>query len=197
MKTRDELKLKDGDIERAAKTLDVEEAAIRAVIDVESSGSGFWQVDGYADLVPVINFEQQWFSRLTKSKYDKSNPDISSRKLDRQFGKSEWPRFSSAAALDREAAIQATSWGLFQIMGFNYKKCGYSSVEDFLTDMKKSEGGQLDAFIGFIKSNKTLHEAMQKAEWAVFAYNYNGPQYKMNNYDARLEKAYEGHGGKL
>lgn len=192
-----EVRLKDGDIARAASTLNVEEAAVRAVIDVESSGSGFWKVEGYADIVPVINYEQQWFSRLTDRKYDSSHPEISSRALDRKFGKSEWNRFSEATKLDREAAIKATSWGLFQIMGFNHSVCGFSSAEDFVKAMTESEGRQLDAFIGFIKSNSKLHDAMKTAEWSVFAYHYNGPKYAMNAYDTRLEKAYKEHGGKL
>ncbi len=193
MRSFESVRITKGDIAQAAKTLGVDEAAIHAVIDVESAGSGFWQVDGYADIVPLINYEQQWFRRLTNGAYDNSHPHLSARSLDRQFGKNEWGRFTEAGSLDREAAIKATSWGLFQIMGFNYRKCNYDDVEEFIEDMKTNEGKQLQAFVEFIRSKPILHDAMKNHEWAIFAYHYNGPKYRINEYDARLEAAYRRH----
>ena len=37
--------------------------------------------------------------------------------------------------IDEECALLATSWGIYQIMGFNYSVAGYRDVEDFVTAM--------------------------------------------------------------
>ena len=63
--------LDDAAIEAAAKKLDCQVAAVRAVIDVESRG-GF-----LPDKRPKILFERHYFSRLTKRKFDGSHPHIS------------------------------------------------------------------------------------------------------------------------
>ena len=98
-------------------------------------------------------------------------------------------------ALDRAAALQSASWGMFQIMGFNYQACGYSSVESFVEDMFKSESEHLSAFVGFIKKNK-LAAALKSKNWATFAAAYNGPGYAENHYDTKMEKAYKKFAGK-
>ena len=71
-------------------------------------------------------------------------------------------------AIDRTAALQSASWGMFQIMGFNYQACGYGSVESFINDMFESESRHLTAFVGFIKKNK-LASALKNKSWATFA----------------------------
>lgn len=35
-------------------------------------------------------------------------------------------------SIHREAALHSTSWGAFQIMGFNFALYGFHSVEDFV-----------------------------------------------------------------
>jgi len=42
--------------------------------------------------------------------------------------------------LDPDAAIQASSWGAFQIMGFHYAALGFSSPQAFADMMLKPEG---------------------------------------------------------
>ena len=105
-------------------------------------------------------------------------------------GAREWDRINEAIALDRGAALQSASWGLFQIMGANYKACGFTSVDDFVAAMEKSEGDQLKAFVGFIRTNK-LDGYLRSLNWAAFAKGYNGPGYAKNQYDAKLAAAYK------
>lgn len=64
--------LKEQDYINASKELGCEVAAIKAVAEVESAGSGF-----LSDGQPKILFERHYFSRLTGGKFDKSYPDIS------------------------------------------------------------------------------------------------------------------------
>ena len=184
------VRLTEQDFNDCASDLNCQVAAIRAVVDVESSGGGF-----LPDGRPKILFEAKYFHNLTKGKYDKSNPNISSPVWNRKLykgGVKEWGRLDEAAALDGNAALQSASWGLFQIMGANYKACGFKSVEDFVEAMKKSEGEQLKAFAKFIRSSK-LDGHLRDRNWASFAKGYNGPGYAKNQYDKKLAAAYGKH----
>ncbi|OOV89142.1 hypothetical protein MF4836_34345 [Pseudomonas sp. MF4836] len=44
------------------------------------------------------------------------------------YGRPQYERLITAYRLDEEAALQACSWGKFQIMGFNYRAAGFDSV---------------------------------------------------------------------
>ena len=183
-------KLTDQDFADCAKDLDCNEAAIRAVVDVESAGGGF-----LSDGRPKILFEAKYFHKLTGGKYDKSHPNISSPVWDKKLykgGAKEWDRLNEAAGLDRQAALRSASWGLFQIMGDNYKACGFTSVEDFVAAMERSEGEQLKAFAKFVRSSK-LDDDLRSRNWATFAKGYNGPGYAKNKYDQKLAAAYSKH----
>jgi peptidoglycan hydrolase-like protein with peptidoglycan-binding domain len=182
-------RLTESDFADCASALGCTVAAIRAVVEVESSGSGF-----LADGRPKILFEAHLFSRFTGHKYDKTNPSISSptwnRALYSRTGAGEWARLEQAMKLDRTAALKSASWGLFQILGSNFQAAGFSSVDDFVTAMKASEGDQLKAFANFVK-HEGLDGFLRKLQWANFAARYNGPSYKKNKYDQKLAISYK------
>lgn len=180
--------LTDADYAEAARLLGCDAAAIRAVAEVESAGSAF-----YADGYPVILFERHIFSRLTGGRFDSSHPTISNPKPGGygRAGANQRRRFSAAFNLDADAAMQATSWGRFQILGINYRRAGFKSVGEFVDAMKRSEREQLLAFVRFILSSPTLTTALRKHDWAAFAREYNGPAYKKNRYDIKLADAYQ------
>lgn len=182
--------LTDADIRRAASTLGCDQAAIRAVLKVESSGKGFDPATGK----PIILFEPHWFSRLTSRRYDATHPHLSYRKWGaRPYPAGQaarWEQLGEAAALDRDAALQSASWGLFQVMGFNFESCGFTNVERFVEAMSESEGCQLDAFVAFV-SAKGLDIPLRAGDWATFAKGYNGPAYAEHHYDKRLAKAFD------
>ena len=85
-----------------------------------------------------------------------------------------------------------TSWGMFQVMGFNYATVGYSSVREFVKDMETSEMYQEGAFSRYVKAH-WLEKYMTgyKEGFAKFAHAYNGPAYKMNKYDDKLISRYQ------
>ena len=179
--------LDDEAIEAAAKKIGCQVAAVRAVIDVESRG-GFLK-DGR----PKILFERHYFSRLTKRKFDGSHPHISHPKWGGyKGGVREYDRLGEAVKLDRDAALRSASWGAFQIMGDNYKICGFSTAEDFVKAMVSGEPAQLDAFVNFVKKNG-LGDELIRLDWAGFARGYNGPAYKVNKYDTKLHAAFVFH----
>lgn len=95
--------------------------------------------------------------------------------------------------LDAIAAIKASSWGMFQVMGFNYSTCGYDSVNSFVASMKAGEQGQLNAFISFCKAVPGMVEAIRNKNFVKMARLYNGADY--GDYDIRISRAFKKHGG--
>ncbi|MFV0362186.1 MAG: N-acetylmuramidase domain-containing protein [Suipraeoptans sp.] len=182
------------DFGEAAKVLNVEEAAIRAVHQVESGGRNGFLPDGR----PIILFEGHIFwGQLRKfgidpDKYVRGNEDILYPKWTKAFykgGAAEHDRLKRAMDIDWQAALSSASWGMFQIMGFNYKLCGYSSVEEYVAAMESSQHSQFMAFVSFLQ-NTGMDTPLRKLDWAAFARQYNGPGYAQNNYDKKLAEAY-------
>jgi hypothetical protein len=92
-------------------------------------------------------------------------------------------------ALDRAAALQSASWGIGQVMGFNYTVAGFMTIDDMVAAMVKHEDAQLLAMANFIKGNN-LAGALQRQNWVSFTRGYNGPDFKKNEYDTRLAAAH-------
>lgn len=81
---------------------------------------------------------------------------------------------------------------MFQIGGFNWKKCGAESIDDFVERMSRSERDQLDLFAEFI-TRAGLLKHLQNKNWAAFARGYNGPSYASRGYHTRMASAYARH----
>lgn len=179
--------LNEDDYIRAAELLKCEVAAIKAVAEVESSGAGF-----LPDGRPKILFERHKFHKFTKGAFDASHPDISNalRGGYGPGGPHQWDRFKQASALNQSAAIQSCSWGKFQAMGFNFKICGFETLEDFHAAMLKSEGEHLTAFCHFISASN-LGAALRNHDWTTFARIYNGKDCDINDYPNKLANAYK------
>jgi hypothetical protein len=101
----------------------------------------------------------------------------------------EYNRLEQARRIHREAADASASWGMFQIMGFNFALCGERSVESFVKAMCESERKQLILSGRFIRQSGML-SALRTKNWAEFAKRYNGPAYALNRYDEKLAMAY-------
>lgn len=186
-------KLTTRDFELAGRRLRVPPAALMAVAEVEGGSTGFLR-DGQ----PVILFEAHHFSRLTDHAFDSTHPKISSRRWDRrlyatgtpeQRGQREHKRLAEAITLDREAALQSASWGLFQVMGFNWRDLRYRSLQEFINAMYRSEADHLESLERFI-SFKRLDDELRRLDWPAFARGYNGPGYAANKYDVKMAQAY-------
>lgn len=182
--------LTDNDYKWAADELGCELAVIKAVAHVESRTTGF-----LSDGSPKILFEGHIFHRETGGKYSKIEiyKDISYPRWTSKFygdGAHEYQRFKRAFELDEAAAIKSASWGKFQIMGFNYKRAGFSTPEAFMYAMDISERKHLEAFVSFIFSAR-LDDELRAKDWVNFARGYNGPGYARNRYDEKLMKAYK------
>ena len=179
--------LTEQDYNDAAFDLGVEVAALKAVAQVESNGNGFLP-DGF----PKILFEGHLFSKYTLGIYDKLEPTISYPKWTKEHylgGVKEYDRLHIAIALNRDAALKATSWGKFQILGANFSDAGYDRIAMFVNDMNISEVQHLKAFNNIIRSWQLL-DALKYHKWEIFARRYNGPGFKQNQYDEKMAAAY-------
>lgn len=166
------LTLIESDFQTCADLLGVDVRVIKTVAAVESRNGGF-----FPDDTPVTLFEAHKFHKYTDGLFAASNPDLSSPTWNRALYGKNWreekKRFYRAEALDQEAALLSCSWGMFQIMGFNFKQCGFKTVFDFVKAMHVDEGAQLKAFSLFINNNPHLKNALQELDWQAFAV-YNG-----------------------
>lgn len=180
------------DYARAAATLNVDVAAIRAVVEIEAGGKPF-----IAEGRPTILFEAHVFHRESKGRFagrkDRRGVALSVPKWDRSLygatGARQWERLEDAAALDWDAAHKSCSWGIGQILGTNHATAGHPHISGFVDAMKESAGAQLDAMVAFLRSNK-LDGPLRRHDWAAFARGYNGAGYAQNQYDRKLADAH-------
>lgn len=166
--------------------LGINAATLWSVIAVETKGLGF-----LPDKRPDILFERHIFSRQTNGEYDKSYPEISNPQPGGYgaAGANQYDRLARAIELDRTAALCSASWGIGQIMGFNFARAGFASVDEMVAAMTDSESRQLIAMANFMKGNR-LDIPLRQKNWAAYAKGYNGSNYALNNYDRKLADAY-------
>lgn len=198
------------DFAEVAADLACSVAQIRAVWEVESGGG--WFTDVRADILaldgpggfidgpnlPKILFEAHVFDRETNGRFRQSHPNLSSKAWNRRLyvgGVGEWQRLYNAMKLDREAALRSASVGGAQIMGFNFDKAGFATVDAYWEAMKTSERAHLQAFAAFIR-NSGLLAALRKistvhADCVTFARGYNGSGYAKNSYHVKIARAYK------
>lgn len=154
-------------------------ADLEAIAEIESGGFG-WYSDGRIKIL----FEKHWFYRLVE-------PAVRATALRRGLARKFWVSpskggyrdqktpderyaiLANAIDLDREAAFSSVSIGRFQIMGFNYKICGFVSASAMWMKFLDSERHQLRAFTNFLKS-KGLVPAIRRRDFAKVEKGYNG-----------------------
>lgn len=175
------MKLTNSDIAELACEFGIKMASLQAVIEVESGGKGFDEMTGKI----IIQFEPAWFKR--KAPYTPSGA-WSLNGVERQS--QEWKAFNDAFRKNANAAMESTSVGMMQVMGFHYKLLGFKTVGEMWDYAKVSEKNQVRLGLLFIKSNKKMYHALKVNDFATFAYYYNGSGYRKFNYDVRLQNAY-------
>jgi N-acetylmuramidase/Putative peptidoglycan binding domain len=194
----DPLALTQNNIITAATSLDCEPAAINAVIEVESPRGGFLP-DGRV----VILFERHIFwQQLVAAGIDPTTANLPESILSQQRGgyvggAAEYARLAQAAAVHKEAAHAACSWGRFQIMGYHATALGYASAVAMAVAFANGESAHLAAFVSFVELDPDLLKALRARKWAAFAKIYNGSAYDTNLYDTKLASAYARHSAAL
>ena len=159
-----------------------------AIIDVESGGRGFDAKTGKL----LIQFEPHIFKRRAPG----AEPGLWSTNIVDVQSK-EWRAFNDAFSINPDAAMESTSIGLPQIMGFHYARLGYPNVGAMWDDFKSGEEAQVSALIRFIETDPRLAKAAMSEDWHMVATVYNGAKYKelaarlkREPYNVSLEKAH-------
>jgi RHS repeat-associated protein len=191
------IKLSDADLKKISDKLSVEPAAVLAVATVESSGSGFWGDK------PKLRFEGHYFKKILKEdgfdvkSLENDHPDLlyNYSKNNTKVKPHGYSAYNRAIAINEKAGMMSASWGAFQIMGVYYKRTGYKTVQEFVA-AQNTTAGQTQTFINFVASDPYLLEALKNANFTNFARGYNGPKYKDNNYDEKMQKIYDKKTGK-
>ena len=155
-------------IMKVAKEFGYEEAALAAFIETETGGKGFDKTTGKI----IIQFEPAWFRK--KAPYAPSGA-WSVNKVDVQS--KEWISFNDAFSKNKNAAMESTSIGLGQIMGFHYKRLGFKTVGEMWDDAKVSLENQVRQICKFIQTDKNLLKAIKNKDWNTIASIYNGSGY--------------------
>ena len=187
----------------------VELNALLAVLVVEASGQG---IDPKTSK-PVIRFEvHQFFERYGHLNQVAFDAHFMFDKLYKWKGHAfkvaqgtafiplhvptggqaaEWLALQTAMELDPSSAgpaIESTSFGAGQIMGFHYKRVGYDTPFDMMRAAYNQEE-QIHMLIRLIESDIRLLTALRKKDWATFARYYNGTG-QIPTYSKLLGEAY-------
>jgi hypothetical protein len=168
-------------------------AGLLAVCDVESGGKLFAMVNGRQE--PLIRFEGHYFYRLLGAA--KRNQAIVQKLAHSRAGKirnpltqdGRWKLLKRASAIDRDCALQSTSWGIGQVMGVHWNWLCFASVDALVAEARSGLEGQAELMIRFIEK-AGLREALENQQWRAFARGYNGPAYASNRYDTKLAMAF-------
>lgn len=166
-----------------------DKAVLLAFIEVETGGRGFDQNTGKI----LIQFEPLWFKRKVpfapSGLWSVNKVDVQGR---------EWEAFNNAFKINQNGAMESTSIGLGQIMGFHFKRLGFSSVGAMWDDAKKGLKNQILQIVKFLETDQRLRTAIRMKDWHTIATIYNGAGYKdlakkynREPYDVSLKKAYQ------
>ena len=175
-------------VKKIAQEFNIEFAALMAFIEVESGGRGFDSATGRI----IIQFEPAWFKRKAPS----APPGIwSQNKVEGQAR--EWFAFNDAYQHNPTAAIESTSFGLGQVMGFHFKKLGYRTALEMWDDAKKGIERQIWQMAKFVATDPRLINAIKAKNWHLVATYYNGAGYRelaarlrREPYNISMQKAY-------
>lgn len=185
--------LMDSDIDILSEESNLPGVVMKAIRQVEGKADGF-----YPDGRPIILFERHKFYKylgLAKGVAEASRvfglyPDICNPVAGGYSGGvAEYDRLERATDIDSDAGYMSASYGMFQLMGFNFAAGGYSDINEMVSAHAESEQNQFKAIVGFIKSNPSLLRAVLNKDPVGIAKNYNGGNYAINSYDKKIKAA--------
>lgn len=175
------------DIPKIGAEIGVGEDELHAFMDVEAAGSGF-DVQGrvkmlfephvfYRELGPGKKRERAVKEGLAYARWKSGG-----------YPADSYPRLKAAMQIDETAALRSASWGLGQIMGFNFVSAGYTSVQLMIKAFADDEENQLRAVVKFLKA-RGLAPALKAHDWAKIERVYNGGGFK-GAYAVKMQNAF-------
>jgi peptidoglycan hydrolase-like protein with peptidoglycan-binding domain len=166
-----------------------DENVLLAIVKVETGGRGY-QANGKLKML----FEPHIFYSNLRDDPAKLALAVNAGVAYQYWGERPYPsdsyaRLTAAMAIDETAALESASWGLPQVMGGNWKMCGFKAPQLMVSKMADNEDAQVDVMASFLVA-AGLSAAMHDKDWAKIARGYNGPGYAANHYDTKLAAAY-------
>lgn len=168
----------------SAQRIGIEPDVLRAFKEVESGGAA-----------NAIRFEPHVFNNYRpdlikqgKVPFTRSPGVVFSR----EPSETNKAAFERAYKLDPAAAVNSTSWGFFQVMGFNILKQHFGNnparlVREFNADPERFSFRTVEFW--FADRPKAVKAAQDK-NWARLAFIYNGSDYAASGYHTKLRDAY-------
>lgn len=164
---------------------DLDADFLNAILCVETSGGSAFGYKHY----PVMRFELNEFIKRVPEDLASQVPHyfgFGTKKNLHQyyiFGgirthihstqENEFIAFTIARTIDETSAFESTSYGVAQIMGFNYKRVGYLSAKE-MYEAAFVEENQYKMFFAFLKSNSDLIKSVRDKDIDSFIKMYNG-----------------------
>jgi hypothetical protein len=180
------------DFKEASDLTGIPVATLRGVTEVEARGSGYDSKSRPKILTEPHIFYQKLSGnkRAQAVKQGLAYPKWGAKPYPKT-SQLNYDRLEKMMAIDETAALESTSWGLFQIMGFNYKSSGYSTVQEMVRAfVDNGEKEHLLAFLRLIDAWK-LENALRNRDAVTFARKFNGPGYAKNRYHTKLSEAWK------
>lgn len=182
-------RLDDIDLPTVGSTIGVGEDEIHAFMDVEAAGHGF---DSQGR--PKMLFEPHLFHAALQHDTAKLKAAVQANVAYPRWGMKPYPkesysRLAIAMEIDAKAAIRSASWGLSQILGSNYAGAGFESPEAMVRAFMDDEENHLVATVRLLVT-MGIDDDLRKHRWPIVARVWNGPGYKKNRYDTKLEAAF-------
>lgn len=173
-----------GGLEQKAKDYDLDPATALAVFATEAGNLGAFTEYG----LTVIRVEARPPLIKAKSRFSGGGAEFKQR-----FGNngqnSEYKALIEWYDLEGERAFNYTSFGLPQVMGFNFASVALKSPTEVFRFSQESARNQIELFFRFISSNKMLYKAAKGKDWRTFARYYNGSG-QVDAYSKILAKNY-------
>lgn len=176
----------------SATAIGVDPSIAIAIREVTGKPEGF-----LADGRVVVRFEHHKFYQYVSSRLGGSTalqwaqkyPNLCSPFWSQTVYKDpegEWERFDQARMLDATCAMLSSSWGMFQLMGFNYAMAEYDSVQDMVGEMNYSEIFQQSALMRFIQNQPLFLAALKNHEHERIARMFSDHASQTQDYLAKL-----------
>lgn len=182
------------DFEATALSLNVPLYMVQAVNKVEAPRGPF-DPSGR----PTTLYERHVFARNCEpaGRFNIAVPDLSGGPYGRGgYGalSAQYAKLTRAMALDPHAALEACSWGAFQVLGENWEGCGYSSPWAMVKALVTGPAAHLDSFARFVRM-KRLEDELRACRpgdpdsCIPFVQAYNGKGFREFNYHVTLSDA--------
>ncbi|MCP5072227.1 MAG: N-acetylmuramidase family protein [Rhodobacteraceae bacterium] len=168
------------ELPRLAIELNLHPAKLAGIRKAESGGFG-WFPDGRIKKLPephVFRRELPASKRAEAKRQGLTSPSYKATRASGHYRRmrtanDRYNFFERMRAIDENAAFRSCSWGSYQIMGNEHKRCGYSSAKAMVEDFLQGEKQQLIAFGNFLKS-KGIVGHLRAGRYYRSAELYNG-----------------------